>query len=265
MSSSVARSWAPTIAQLGRRSAGGRRRPGRRRPAGRSSSQQRRERRDQPVAGVGQHDRQARVGVVGHRLRDELEHDDALAAALDHRPAREVELAALDQRARPRRAGAAAGRAARRGRRSPSPPGPRRGGGRGTGSGPIASVHASSAQIRGRSSPLLSVAPRAQIRSSRIAGLYGGCRPQVERRGGLDVVVPDAVERARPVAQLARRRAAARPSPSSSTSTVAPGAGAAGRAVQSAAARRSAVSPPSDGMRQNVERAPRSSPRGARR
>ena len=71
------------------------------------------------------------------------------------------------------------------------------------GSGPNASVHASIAQIRGSSSPLLSVAPRAQIRSSRIAGLYGGCRPQVERRGGLDVVVADAGERARPVAQLA--------------------------------------------------------------
>ena len=39
-------------------------------------------------AAFGQHDRQARMGVVGHRPADELEHDDALAAADDPRAAR---------------------------------------------------------------------------------------------------------------------------------------------------------------------------------
>ena len=163
---------------------------------------QRGERPDHPLARVGQHDGEARVGVVGHRPRHELEDDDPLAAALDHRPPCEVELAALDQR----RVGArSSGRRSSSASRcvepvssSPSTRWRTR-----TGSGPIASTHASSAQMRGSSSPLLSVAPRAQTRSSRIAGLYGGVRPQVERRGRLDVVVPDARERARPVAQLA--------------------------------------------------------------
>ena len=92
-----------------------------------------------------------------------------LPPADDPRPAAHVEAAALDERgvglAQPGRRSSIASRAPLPVSSSPSTRYRTR-----QGSGPIASSHASTAQTRGRNSPLLSVAPRAQTRPSRIAG-----------------------------------------------------------------------------------------------
>ena len=67
-----------------------------RRPAGRIP--ERRECLHQSVTGIGQQHRQAGVGIVRERADEHLDHDHALAATHDLRPAFEIEAAALDQR-----------------------------------------------------------------------------------------------------------------------------------------------------------------------
>ena len=171
---------------------------------------QRRERGDHALPRVRQQRRHARVRVDRHRPQVEVEDDDALAAGRDPGLAAHVEAAALDER----RVGLAQPgpeiEHARRGRRCPSPPGPRRGSGRGRAADRSPPATPRPPRPAAGTRPCCPWRPRAQTRPSRMSGSYGGVVHSSSGRGGLHVVVLDGGHGARPVADLAddeRRRA----------------------------------------------------------
>ena len=97
MSSSQARSWAARTASCV--GVGARLPASRPAIAGRpSASQNVASAATSRCPAFGEHDAPARVGVNLHGAQMELDDDDALAAAIDVRPPREVEPAAFDQR-----------------------------------------------------------------------------------------------------------------------------------------------------------------------
>ncbi len=184
--------------------------------------------------------------IVRH---DELQDDDALAAAVDGGPARRSPARRPRSARRRRPAGPGAGRAGRRARRCRSPPGPRRGAGRGRGAARSRRGRPRAPRRGAGTRPCCRWRRAPQTRPSRIAGSYGGVVQQLERRGGLDVVVDDVDQRARPVADLAhderrrhrrarRRRRSRRRGAGGRPSSPRPRAGA-------------PSSPPSDGIRRN--------------
>ena len=103
----------------------------------------------------------ARMGVVGDRPADELDDDDPADAADDLGPARS-DRSRRPRSARPPPGGSRAARSSSASRCSlPYSSSPSTRNRTRQGSGPIVARYASTAQIRGMSSPLLSVAPRA--------------------------------------------------------------------------------------------------------